>query len=244
MKHVVQLKSEAASLTKSLRGAQAFIAVTSIKHEDDEHECNIKKGEKFYLKKLGKRHYLIDVEGKEMYQFSINAKQYAALSKKHKPFDDSAPTGRPGRVATGIGRGRDTSRKRPTSGPKAKPATNHKVSAQNVQSPETIKALKSAFKAGGLDVNVRANTKTPNTVITFKDGKPDLSAVIRSLENLSGSVSRSVYVKEVTSLQGGRKPRTLPKSVTTLHLLTKKPSLGLALGKVFKVSQKGVEELN
>lgn len=123
MIHTVQLKSESASLTKSLRGAQAFVARTSIKHEDDEHECNIKKGEKFYLKKLGKRHYLIDVEGKEMYQFSINAKQYAALSKKHKPHDDSAPTGRPGRVATGIGRGKDTARKRPKTGPKAKPAS-------------------------------------------------------------------------------------------------------------------------
>lgn len=54
--------SESASITKSLRGAVAYQAKNTVKVEDDEHESNIKKGEKFYLKKLGQKHYLIDLE--------------------------------------------------------------------------------------------------------------------------------------------------------------------------------------
>jgi hypothetical protein len=72
---MAELISTSARKTKSFRGAKAFVAKSPIKFEDGDHESSIKKGEKFYLKKLGTRYYLIDVEregGKDVwYQFKI-----------------------------------------------------------------------------------------------------------------------------------------------------------------------------
>jgi len=94
--------SESARLTKSLRGATAYIAKSSIKVGDDDHESNIKKGEKFYLKTLGKKHYLMDVEGKEIYQFVIDEKTFKALDNKHEAFKDEgkAATQKKGKAKT------------------------------------------------------------------------------------------------------------------------------------------------
>lgn len=83
------LVSKSASITKSLRGTIAMVAKSKIKVEDDDHESNIKRGEKFYLKKLGQRHYLLDVEGKDLYQFAIDKKVYDQLLKKHTQEGES-----------------------------------------------------------------------------------------------------------------------------------------------------------
>ncbi len=95
------LISTSASKTKSLRGASAYVAVTTVKVEDETHESSVKKGEKFYLKKLGKSFYFIDVEregGKDiLYQYKIPAKLYEQLSKKHKPVESAKPSTSPGR---------------------------------------------------------------------------------------------------------------------------------------------------
>ena len=84
--------SESARLTKSLRGATAYEAKGRVKVEDDDHESDIKKGEKFYLKKLGKKHYVIDLEkdgGKTVYyQFAVDEKTYNDLAKKHENTDE------------------------------------------------------------------------------------------------------------------------------------------------------------
>lgn len=86
------LVSKSASVTKSMRGATAHIAKSAVKVGDDEHDSHIKKGEKFYLKKLGKSHYVMDVEkekGKEVfYQFKVEKKVYDALMKKHPSAED------------------------------------------------------------------------------------------------------------------------------------------------------------
>jgi len=85
--------SESARLTKSLRGATAYEAKSTVKVDDDDHESNIKKGEKFYLKKLGKKHYVIDLEkegGKTVYyQFAVDEATYDKLAKKHTNTDDA-----------------------------------------------------------------------------------------------------------------------------------------------------------
>jgi hypothetical protein len=86
--HVDIKRSTSASLTKSYRGAVAYTAKSSIKIEDDEHKSDIKKGEKFYLKTLGNRHYLMDVEGKEIYQFNIEKSVYQQLDKKHTKLEE------------------------------------------------------------------------------------------------------------------------------------------------------------
>tara|TARA_Y100001963_G_scaffold158990_1_gene260725 strand:- start:2799 stop:3359 length:561 start_codon:yes stop_codon:yes gene_type:complete len=85
---MAKMLSISARKTKSFRGARAFIAKSPIKVDDDEHESNIKAKEKFYLKKLGTRFYLIDVErerGKDVwYQFKIDEKLFQSLQKKHQ----------------------------------------------------------------------------------------------------------------------------------------------------------------
>lgn len=85
--------SESARVTKSLRGATAYEAKNRVKVEDDDHESNISKGEKFYLKKLGKKHYVIDLEkegGKTVYyQFIVDEATYNKLAKKHTNTDDA-----------------------------------------------------------------------------------------------------------------------------------------------------------
>jgi hypothetical protein len=86
--HVDIKRSTSASLTKSYRGAVAYTAKSSILIEDDEHKSDIKKGEKFYLKTLGNRHYLMDVEGKEIYQFNIEKSVYQQLDKKHTKLEE------------------------------------------------------------------------------------------------------------------------------------------------------------
>lgn len=93
----MKFKSLSASLTKSLRGAVLCIAKSTIRVEDEDHESVIKKGEKFYLKTLGNKYYLIDIDGKDMYQFSIDSKRYQQL-KSHisdavaaKPKIDTKP---------------------------------------------------------------------------------------------------------------------------------------------------------
>jgi transposase len=97
------LVSKSARITKSLRGAKAMVAKTRVKVEDDEHESDIKKGEKFYLKKLGAKYYLIDMEGKDLYQFSIDAKKYQELEKKHLPAEsEDKPKGRTGTKKTTV----------------------------------------------------------------------------------------------------------------------------------------------
>lgn len=89
------LVSQSAKLTKSLRGAKALIAKTSVKVADEDHESSIKKGEKFYIKKLGSKYYLIDMEGKDLYQFAIDEKKYKQLEKKHQPVDAELSSKKP-----------------------------------------------------------------------------------------------------------------------------------------------------
>ena len=84
------------SATK-IRGAKlpkeaiAYIAVGRIKVEDEKHESNIKKGEKFYLMEFRKKFFLIDVEGKDLYKFPIDEKTFKRLSKKHTPIAQTEP---------------------------------------------------------------------------------------------------------------------------------------------------------
>ena len=73
-----------------MRGAKAYIAKSVVKVEDDDHESNIKRGEEFYLKKIGSKYYVLDVEGRDIYQFLVTKKVYLALEKKHTPVDTDA----------------------------------------------------------------------------------------------------------------------------------------------------------
>ena len=57
------------SATKIRKGilpkeAVAYVAVGKIKVDDDKHESNITKNEKFYLMELKKKFFLIDIEDK------------------------------------------------------------------------------------------------------------------------------------------------------------------------------------
>lgn len=168
------LISTSASKTKSLRGAQAYIAVSRIKVEDETHESSVKKGEKFYLKKLGKSLYFIDVEregGKNvLYQYKIDKKLYDALSKKHKAGGADAPvtSGRPTDPATGQGRS-----KRPAT----KTAMNPKQAYLAKQKAKKKKAA-DAKKAAALDM-------TPEVSKAIKD--------VRKLRKLAASKAVSEY---------------------------------------------------
>jgi len=63
--------------------AVAYRSVGRVKVEDDKHESDIKKGEKFYLMEFRKKFYLLDVEGNDIYKFAIDEKTYRRISKKH-----------------------------------------------------------------------------------------------------------------------------------------------------------------
>tara|TARA_Y100001963_G_scaffold160259_1_gene269835 strand:+ start:4676 stop:5395 length:720 start_codon:yes stop_codon:yes gene_type:complete len=101
--------SLSAKITKSLRGTIKMVAKRAIKFEDDDHESNIKRGETFYLKKLGNKHYLIDVEGKDLYQFALTEKEFLAFKKAHTEAKTtkSAPT------KTNTKKSKPTPRKKP-----------------------------------------------------------------------------------------------------------------------------------
>lgn len=75
--------SLSASKTNSLKGASKLFASKGFKISDDDHDCVIKKGEIFYVKKFGSNHFLLDVEGEDMYQFKIDEKKYNQLLKAH-----------------------------------------------------------------------------------------------------------------------------------------------------------------
>lgn len=130
---MAKLISESARTTKSFRGAKAFIAKTPIKFSDDEHESSIKKGEKFYLKKLGKRYYLIDVEqegGKEVwYQFKIEEKDFNTYRTKHTKASDTPKA--------------KTAKKAPAKKPAAKRNTvDSQISKYRKQGLKTVKDFK------------------------------------------------------------------------------------------------------
>tara|TARA_Y100001963_G_scaffold158990_1_gene260720 strand:- start:457 stop:1017 length:561 start_codon:yes stop_codon:yes gene_type:complete len=83
------------SATKARNGvpktAVPYFAKTSVKVEDEDHESNIPKGEKFYLLESRGKYFLFDVEDDSAYRFEINKTTFDRLSKKHTPQLESDP---------------------------------------------------------------------------------------------------------------------------------------------------------
>ena len=86
------------------KDAKAYYAKTRVKVEDDKHESDIKKGEKFHLLELRNKFYLFDTEGKDVYKFQIDKKTFDGLKKRHTPEDsgDTFVTIKPNDKATQV----------------------------------------------------------------------------------------------------------------------------------------------
>lgn len=232
--------SESAQTTKSLRGATAYEAKGRVKVEDDDHESNIKKGEKFYLKKLGKKHYVIDLEkegGKTVYyQFIVDKATYDKLAKKHKNTDDAPGMKEKREQSAGRKKAQD---KKASGKPAEGKAKGSKANSKDLKSADTSKAIKAAFKSAGLDVKVSKNSKTDGVSIGFT-GKPTAKAVEQAFGELAKNVTGTIYAKEISRMVGGRgKGAASIPTAKKEFIISSKRTPGNTKGLAFKITKAG-----
>lgn len=210
------LISVSAKVSKSLRGAKAYIAKSRIKVEDDEHESNIKKGEKFYLKKLGQKHYLLDVEqekGKEVwYQFPISAKEYETFSKKHDSDVTTDNRNNADEVVRKAQRANAKSNKgsKVSSAPRMTKGAQRRLKSMKKARDAALKELESLGlkpkigKPGASDVNGTVVLDFPIEISHTKSTPEDVGSTLKDV--------MSKHFKDPNSLSGLSYTRTSPRS--------------------------------